>query len=324
MQGRDPLPLLDECDLPCNFETLTNYVIPSRALHQFVMKASQCAAPGVISAAAALYNAKSQTNPFSAGLDSAASLLDAIRGHNEQVSHYSPDNKFGIELTEVHDARWFKYGRSPLPETEIYCVFNLIGHIRGILGSDWTPVAVEVSVANPVDLRNLALLARTKVSRISKSTAVFIPGKHLARPALTKTSSHARPDLDSGYRFNPEALDFVGSLRMVLRAYAKVGRLTVESASNAAGVSGRTLQRELKTHGLKFSELAGQVRFEIARDMLEKNLETSVTEIGYELGYKDPGSFSRAFRRYAGLSPVAYRRLTHEPESRDQIVPTTV
>lgn len=37
-------------------------------------------------------------------------------------------------------------------------------------------------------------------------------------------------------------------------------------------------------------------------------LDLPVEQIGYGLGFRDPGSFSRFFRKNQGLSPGAYRR----------------
>jgi AraC-like DNA-binding protein len=33
-----------------------------------------------------------------------------------------------------------------------------------------------------------------------------------------------------------------------------------------------------------------------------------VSEVAFLLGYEDPSSFQRAFRRWAGVSPRAFRR----------------
>ena len=44
---------------------------------------------------------------------------------------------------------------------------------------------------------------------------------------------------------------------------------------------------------------------EARRALLYSNL--SVAEIGYALGFADPGHFSRFFTRHAGQSPRAFR-----------------
>ena len=94
----------------------------------------------------------------------------------------------------------------------------------------------------------------------------------------------------------------------MLAGYLRAGSVELATASRAIGVSPRTLQRRLNQYGLTYSELISQVRFEVAKARLTTEVSISVTEIGFELGYSDPGSFTRAFRRFAGVPPSEYRR----------------
>ena len=49
------------------------------------------------------------------------------------------------------------------------------------------------------------------------------------------------------------------------------------------------------------------IRVEEAKQLLETS-EISVEEIGHAVGYEDPTSFRRLFKREVGLTPAAYRR----------------
>lgn len=48
-------------------------------------------------------------------------------------------------------------------------------------------------------------------------------------------------------------------------------------------------------------------RMERARSLLQKPA-LSVTEIGIRIGFRETSSFTRAFRRFTGLTPTEYRR----------------
>ncbi len=48
-------------------------------------------------------------------------------------------------------------------------------------------------------------------------------------------------------------------------------------------------------------------RMDRARSLLQKP-ELSVTEIGMQIGFRETSSFTRAFRRFTGLTPTEYRR----------------
>jgi AraC family transcriptional regulator len=48
-------------------------------------------------------------------------------------------------------------------------------------------------------------------------------------------------------------------------------------------------------------------RMERARGLLQRP-ELSVTEIGIQIGFRETSSFTRAFRKFTGLTPTEYRR----------------
>jgi len=50
------------------------------------------------------------------------------------------------------------------------------------------------------------------------------------------------------------------------------------------------------------------VRIEEAKQILETT-DFNVETIGKEVGYEDPASFRRLFKRKSGLTPAEYRRL---------------
>jgi len=83
--------------------------------------------------------------------------------------------------------------------------------------------------------------------------------------------------------------------------------LTLEQLAQRVRVSARTIDRHLKRENLQFRELANQVRFERACEMLASPL-TTVAQVAQGLGFTDAANFSRAFRRMIGISPGEYQR----------------
>jgi AraC-like DNA-binding protein len=76
-------------------------------------------------------------------------------------------------------------------------------------------------------------------------------------------------------------------------------------------MSGRTLQRRLAERETSFGELIDQIRFDTAKQLL-RDESTSVSNICYELGYENPANFTRAFRRWSGVTPRQHRKLFHQ------------
>ncbi len=85
------------------------------------------------------------------------------------------------------------------------------------------------------------------------------------------------------------------------------GQLTSRQLARAIGVSERTLHRRLKeATGETPKHFIDRVRFDAARMLLETT-KNSVKQLASASGYSDETSFRRAFQRYAGMTPGAYR-----------------
>ena len=70
-------------------------------------------------------------------------------------------------------------------------------------------------------------------------------------------------------------------------------------------VSVRTLQNRLDTEGVVFSELLQEIREKLAKKYLHEGY--SVETITYLLGYSEPSVFRKAFKKWSGITPKAYR-----------------
>lgn len=75
------------------------------------------------------------------------------------------------------------------------------------------------------------------------------------------------------------------------------------------GISERTLRRRLAEEQISFRDITDEVRNQLARTYLgESNL--TVSDVSDLLGYHDPSTFRRAFRKWNGVTPGVYRRQT--------------
>jgi AraC-like DNA-binding protein len=58
--------------------------------------------------------------------------------------------------------------------------------------------------------------------------------------------------------------------------------------------------------GTTFGKILDEVRFEITCEML-RDTDMAVIEIAAMLGYVDASAFTRAFRRWSGITPAQWR-----------------
>lgn len=106
----------------------------------------------------------------------------------------------------------------------------------------------------------------------------------------------------------------VADVRRVLRR-----ELLRESCSAAAiarlfSMHRRTLSRHMSRLGLTFRQVAKEVRFEIACELLE-NTDMALSQIAAALKYSEPSAFTRAFRRWWGQTPSEWR--ANHPRARN-------
>jgi AraC-like DNA-binding protein len=94
-----------------------------------------------------------------------------------------------------------------------------------------------------------------------------------------------------------------GVVRRLLSSGAIPGRSTVASQMH---VSVRTLQRQLERESLTFKDIRDRVRLELAQ-LLLSNRALSVKTVAESVGFAETAAFSKAFTRWAGLTPTSYR-----------------
>ena len=85
------------------------------------------------------------------------------------------------------------------------------------------------------------------------------------------------------------------------------GRTGAEDVALALGISRSTLQRRLRDEGTTYQVVLDTTRRDMATRYLSKTT-LRADEIASVLAYRDANSFSRSFRRWTGLTPLAFRR----------------
>lgn len=69
----------------------------------------------------------------------------------------------------------------------------------------------------------------------------------------------------------------------------------------------RNLQRKLSLSNTSYKELLNTLRHEMACQYLSSP-QYPIIEVSYLLGFSDPSNFSRAFKRWQGLTPIQFRQ----------------
>lgn len=108
------------------------------------------------------------------------------------------------------------------------------------------------------------------------------------------------------------ASNLLASVRRQMRGRS-IGFPTLTELADRRHVSTRTLKRQLASHGTSFQKLLDELRRDRAIALLADE-SNSVERIAEQLGYADPSNFNRAFKRWMGESPSAFRDDDRERE----------
>lgn len=199
-------------------------------------------------------------------------------------------------------------GRSVI---ELYDIQMLVKLVQNAAGDRWLPPAMHLQADSLPEGLAASEICTGSIRFSSTMTAIAIPEALMAVP-MSRYRSFPAADAEIQQNTQDHA-DFATSLRLLLTGYLDEG-LTITDCADLVGMSERTLQRRLSQHEMTFNDILEQTRFDRAKQLLQDR-STSLTDIGFELGYANPANFTRAFRRWAGMSPRLYRQTACQSHS---------
>jgi AraC-like DNA-binding protein len=181
---------------------------------------------------------------------------------------------------------------------------------RAFTGVNWRLERVELSFPAPADTKEhedvfrAPLIFDAAEPRLVLSRAAFDSPVPTAQTALLPLlDEHARGRLASVQRSSEP----VPGLAEAVRHACAEGRPTLPAVARRVRLTPRTLQRRLIDAGTPFSALVDRERERLARAYLRES-ELAIAEIAFVLGFSDQAAFTRAFTRWTGSTPNAFRR----------------
>ncbi len=203
---------------------------------------------------------------------------------------------------------------SPLPRLEIgeaWALSVILSRLRaGVPGLTLTAATVPPSVGRDLEACADALEVAPKAVSASESHSGFSFARHWldapvqsADPGLYGLMSDTAAQIfDDAYGRTP--LTF--AIRRALPDALTEGAFGAPDISRRLGLSTRSLQRHLAAEGTTFRAVLDGYRHDLARRRLACST-SSMSAVASELGYTDSATFSRAFQRWHGTSPSAWR-----------------
>ena len=168
------------------------------------------------------------------------------------------------------------------------------------VGADWTPAELHL----PDDVRDgmEEFVSDETVVRLNvPELAVVFPTEILALPM--RRNDAATDAIGSAPKLGPT---MANRIEATLDSSTSDLVPTLEMLADLSGISRRTLQRRLRDEGQTISEVVDLWRFSRALKLIS-NPDFKVREIAAHIRYSHVTHFTRAFKRWTGITPQSFR-----------------
>jgi AraC-like DNA-binding protein len=199
-------------------------------------------------------------------------------------------------------------GRLPRPYAE-YALAVTILHCRRASGFDWPLEAVSFEFAAPPSSaaheRAFGCPVRFGQARselVLARATWDLPSQAASSELLRMLEAHADRMIEG---LRPTGLTVAEVARLVGEEL-QGGEPTLPRIARRLGMSPRTLQRRLELEATSFADILDQTRRHYAEAYI-RDRGLALTEIAYLLGFSEQSAFTRAFSRWYGMPPGAYR-----------------
>jgi AraC-like DNA-binding protein len=98
----------------------------------------------------------------------------------------------------------------------------------------------------------------------------------------------------------------LGRVREIIAEELARGVPAIDVVAKRMATSERTLRRRLEESGSSFRDLLDDTRAELARSYV-RDARMPLSEVAFMLGFSEPSTFHRAFKRWTGTTPAAFR-----------------
>ncbi len=179
--------------------------------------------------------------------------------------------------------------------------------MRALCGGDWELDEVLLPRHAPADPEPYRRFFRAPVRFDQETAALVFPVHWLghrvsgADPVFRQVFAACVQDLEASAE-----KDWKEDLRRLLRTEILTNQCSAATVADRLALHRRTLSRHLHADGTGYRRLVDEGRFEIARQLLA-HTGVPLGQIAAALGYSEASAFTRAFRRWSGQTPTAWR-----------------
>ena len=170
------------------------------------------------------------------------------------------------------------------------------------------PVEVLLSRAVPSDPDAYSRRFRCPVRFNEGQTCLILSGRDMGFK-LPSANAKLRENLLAALQrqLAQHPVGFSARVTHALRPLLLTGGASHRQVAAHLNVHPRTMGRRLDAEGVTFEQLKDEVRLAVSSELLART-DVAVSDVATALGYASPSAFVRAFRRWKGSTPSAWRK----------------
>lgn len=213
---------------------------------------------------------------------------------------------------------WSPDSERPFRQLAEFNLAGLVTFARWISGRQDAPLRIEFNYPAPADLGEHARIFACELQFDQPRYAIAFPQAWLHQPliqpdaGMRELMSRLADRQMQGLARGPDAL---AKARALIARQLSEGELTLEQLAAGLDMGVRTLQRKLKEAGISYTQLVDNVRRELAEHYLA-DASLDLNDLAFLLGFSEQSAFQRAFKRWMGESPGAWRRRMQRQSSK--------
>lgn len=242
------------------------------------------------------------------GLSASSTLKEAFE-RIERFSHVVSD---AVEYQFLRRGTEYHFVMEAAAAVPLESIDALVGMYlqlcRSLIGRDFTPLSVELRRPRPTVVDDFERLWRAPLVFGAEQNRLIFDHVSMETQLDSGNPELARQSdaISNRYLARIERHNIKAQVREALIRQLQGSEPSQEDVADLLNMSSRTLQRKLSESDTTFNDILDETRHALALAYLSTP-QYSVNEITHLLGYSCSSSFTRAFRRWTGLSTTDWR-----------------